>query len=224
MRAGSGLACAPPILSLPTTKEPTWLPRQKGLTDYVGDAGRRKTHPGRAADRWPQGQEPDDYWRSSDASTLNTSRAHTPKRCRACRSAGASRVTASGWDTSTSCGHESRPHVTQNPTYCIEKSPHTEAAAALLGPQVLSTTVLVRAGRWEFPRKPISGSGQPLGLVGLQHRPACGRVPLQSACGASIATFREDGQFDVPGKEVEHRQLGDSDLSVHPPSRPRRAR
>ena len=114
--------------------------------------------------------------------------------------------------------------VTNNPTYCIEEvAEHTLALLLASARKIALYDRLVRAGRWEVPPgKPIFRvAGSALGLVGF------GNIARQVALRAASFGMRilfsdpyiQEGQFDVPGKKMELRDmLREADfVSVHPP-------
>jgi D-3-phosphoglycerate dehydrogenase len=117
--------------------------------------------------------------------------------------------------------------VTNNPTYCIEEvAEHTMALVLACARKVAVYDRLVRGGRWELPPgKPMFRlSGRTLGLVGF------GNIARQVAVRAAAFGMRivfadpfvQDGQFDIPGKKMEFRDLlSESDfVSLHPPLTP----
>src|SRR3974390_1808171 len=98
--------------------------------------------------------------------------------------------------------------VTNNPTYCIEEvAEHAMALLLAAARKVAFYDRLVRAGRWEVPPgKPMFRlAGSTLGLVGF------GNIARQVAVRAAAFGMRilyvdpyvKDGQFDVPGKQME---------------------
>jgi D-3-phosphoglycerate dehydrogenase len=117
--------------------------------------------------------------------------------------------------------------VTNNPTYCIEEvAEHTMALLLASARKIAFYDRLVRAGKWEVPPgKPIYRlAGRTLGLVGF------GNIARQVAVRAAAFGMRvvyadpfvREGQFDVPGKQVElDALLRESDfVSLHPPLTP----
>lgn len=117
--------------------------------------------------------------------------------------------------------------VTNNPTYCIEEV--AEHAMALLLACARKTAFydrLVRTGRWEVPPgKPMYRlSGRTLGLVGFGN--IARQVAIRAAAfGMNVLfadPFVKDGQFEVPAKRTELRdvlQAADF-VSLHPPLTP----
>ncbi len=102
--------------------------------------------------------------------------------------------------------------VTNNPSYCIEEvAEHTMALLLACARKVVFYDRLVRVGRWEVPPgKPMFRMvGSTVGLVGY------GNIARQVAIRAAAFGMRvlffdpyvNDGQFDVPGKKMELKDL-----------------
>ncbi|MGQ0751628.1 MAG: C-terminal binding protein [Betaproteobacteria bacterium] len=121
--------------------------------------------------------------------------------------------------------------VTNNPSYCIEEvAEHTMALLLAAARKVAFYDRLVRAGRWEVPPgKPLYRvAGRTLGLVGF------GNIARQVAVRAASFGMKvmyadpyvSEGQFQVPGKRAELRELlREADfVSLHPPLTPQTRR
>ena len=114
--------------------------------------------------------------------------------------------------------------VTNNPTYCVDEV--AEAAMAMIlacARKVVYFDRLVREGKWEISSgKPICRiAGSTIGLVGFGN--IARRVAVRAvAFGMRVLYFDpfvRQGQFDVPGTQVDVDELlGQSDfVSLHAP-------
>lgn len=117
--------------------------------------------------------------------------------------------------------------VTNNPTYCIEEvAEHTMALLLAAARKVAFFDRLVRAGRWEVPPgKPLYRvAGRTLGLVGFGN--IARQVAVRAASFGMDVIYADphvdEGQYQVPGKKVELRELlRKADfVSLHPPLTP----